>query len=35
MKNLETILNTGQDAANYIEVENALEIQIVQYEELA
>lgn len=34
MKNFETILNTGQDAANYIEVENPNEIILSVYQEV-
>jgi len=29
MKNFETILNTGEDAANYIEIENAEHIEVI------
>lgn len=32
MKNYETILNTGEDAANYIQVENAQNIEVMDYE---
>lgn len=32
MKNYETILNTGEDAANYIQVENVQNMEVMDYE---
>lgn len=34
MKNFETILNTGEDQANYIQVCSCKEIPVVDYETL-
>ncbi len=34
MKNFETILNTGQDAANYIEIDDPTNIFVVGHESL-
>lgn len=34
MKNFETILNVGQDAANYIQVDHVNEIEVYESESL-
>lgn len=32
MKNFETILNTGEDAANYIKTDDPLQFNVIDYE---